>query len=151
MRRGLGALWIWLRWLLVAPLGAGGFWVALAVGLTLFGWAFRLCPPEDVVSGLCGAAWFEAATVFAGCVGAAVGAAWTVALPAWVAPRGRARVAWLMYALGALFSVGFVLEPFVRRPQHRLSDVPTLVWASALVALGVGAAVAASLSRRWGR
>lgn len=140
-----------LRWLLVAALGACGFWVAVGVTLALYSGAFALCPKEEIVSGMCDAPWFDAAERAAILSGPAVGAAWTVALPAWVAPRRRARVAWLMFALGAAFTVGIVLEPYARRPERGLMAPLAMLGAPAFSALLVGAGVAVLVSRRAAR
>ncbi|WP_088280334.1 hypothetical protein [Ideonella sp. A 288] len=90
-----------LRWVLTAPVAGIGYLAAVLFVVLLLSLLDRLCPPELMVSGQCGAAWYRPAEQAAFAVAGALGAALFVALPWWTAPAHQRRVAAAACALGA--------------------------------------------------
>lgn len=96
-----------VRWILVAPAAIAGWVFALFVGLLVLGFVDSLCPPEEVVSGLCGASWYPFASRAVVCFGAGLSALLVVGLAAWVAPSHREAVSWVCFGLGAAVAILF--------------------------------------------
>jgi hypothetical protein len=48
----------WLRWLLVLPAAWVAWYAAVLIGFGLYTVAEALCPPDQVISGMCVAPWF---------------------------------------------------------------------------------------------
>lgn len=94
-----------LRWLLLVPSGIAGVCLGFAAALALLGIADRFCPPDLLISGMCTASWYRTAERAALCSGAAVGAIAAVALPTFVAPAHKARVAAMAFCLGAVYAL----------------------------------------------
>ena len=99
-----------LRWVLVAPAGVLGCWGGILVVLMLYQGVESLCPPDQVISGACMAEWAPAAHDVVVALGAAIGAALTVALPALTAPRRRFAVAALAYGGGVAYAAPLLRE-----------------------------------------
>lgn len=99
---------VWLRWLLVAPVGVVAFIGALLLSLLLHGIPELLCPRDELVSGMCMATWADAGHTAALALGGAVGAALVVGLPAAMAPRWRSAVALLAFGHGFWFVLRLV-------------------------------------------
>lgn len=91
-----------LRWLLVLPSVCLGIVSGYPVVIGLLVVAIKLCPSDQLVSGICIGSWFSYAEIGAYSVAAATGAALTVVLPALVAPSNRAHVALFAYLGGLL-------------------------------------------------
>jgi hypothetical protein len=102
------ALRTWSRWILVPFACLAGVYAGIALALVLIQLADRLCPPELVVSGMCGAPWYPAAERAALCAGAALGGALAVLLPRQAAPAARPRVATAAFVCGAAYATWFL-------------------------------------------
>lgn len=94
-----------LRWLCVAPAAIAGWLLALVIALAVLGLVDSLCPPEEMVSGMCGAPWYPLASRAVVCFGAGLSALLVVGLAAWVAPSHRRVVAWASFGLGAAIAI----------------------------------------------
>ena len=99
-----------LRWLLTVPLAYVGYVVTLLAVVLLTSLLRLLCPPELLVSGLCTASWYSSVEVGAFALSTALGAALFVALPTFVAPSHRPRVAGVAFVAGAAFAVWFLTQ-----------------------------------------
>lgn len=97
------------RWLLVVPSGIAGVLLGFAAALAFLGIADRFCPPELLMSGTCTASWYRTAESAALCSGAALGAFAAVALPTFVAPAHKARVAAMAFCMGAVYALWFAV------------------------------------------
>lgn len=101
-----------LRWALAVPVAGIAYLSAVLFAMLLLSLLDRLCPPELMVSGQCGAAWYRPAEQAAFAVSGALGATLFVVLPWWAAPAHQRRVAAVACALGtawvtwALVAVG---------------------------------------------
>jgi hypothetical protein len=127
-----------LRWLLVLPSWFAGVYLTLAVAIVLRALCIRLCPPEQLVSGMCMAAWYPAAESLSFCVAAALGAVTAVLLPTLAAPHHRGRVALAALGLGTACAAWW------------LSAGGSSLLAPFACALGGGVA-ALLVARAWGR
>jgi hypothetical protein len=100
-----------LRWLAIIPATAVAWALTAALGGGLLKVAVHLCPPEQLVSGMCRAPWYrnlEEAVI----VGwAALLVALTVTVPAVIAPSHRGSVATvaLVAAAAALLPAAYML------------------------------------------
>lgn len=97
----------WLRWLLVLPAAWVAWYAAVLIGFGLYSVAEALCPPEQVISGMCVAPWFGYVDRAIFCTGAGLAAAFIIFSCAIVAPSHR-RVVTLV-TLGAGSVVALVL------------------------------------------
>ncbi len=104
-----------LRWLLVVPVGLAAAWAGIVAGLVLYSITDDFCPRDLLVSGSCMAWWAPLAHSAGLSLGATLGAALVVALPAWVAPRFRHYVATAAFAAGCVF-IGMVTRFGIRDP-----------------------------------
>ena len=96
---------LWLRWLLVIPAATAGWFFALAFGFVLLHLLDALCPPEQMVSGMCTAPWYDAGFKAATLIGASLAAFLVVALASVAAPAHRTFVSWLAFGCGAAFAL----------------------------------------------
>ena len=98
-----------LRWLLVPVAALGAWGASILIGATLLDLVTRLCPAEQMVSGLCTAPWWPYAerTVF--CVSAAIAAALVVAATTLTAPSHRRIIAIVVFLAGLAFAVFFAV------------------------------------------
>jgi hypothetical protein len=94
-----------IRWFLVVPISVAAWYFALVVGLVLLTIAHRLCPAEQVVSGMCVAPWFPVATRAAVSVGAALAAVLVMYACTFTAPTHRRLVAIVTFVAGAFVAV----------------------------------------------
>ncbi len=101
---------MYLRWLLVLPLGFAGFLIGFLSVLALTNLVVRLCPAELLVSGACTAPWASIAEAAALCFGAGVGAFFAVTLPAVVAPSRKSQVALAALLLGGTYAVWLLVS-----------------------------------------
>ena len=99
-----------LRWLSVIPVGVAGTYLGALSAMLLVSVLKKLCPLEEQVSGLCFAPWYSPLEATAISIGAAVGAACTVGLPALIAPTRRALVSVLAYAGGTACATWFLVS-----------------------------------------
>ena len=95
----------WLRWLALVPAAAVGWYASLIAGLLARGVLMSFCPPDKMVSGLCGASWYAPAEDLLICFFAGIAAALIVALTTFVAPSRKVTVAFVVLLLGSLFAV----------------------------------------------
>jgi hypothetical protein len=104
-----------LRWLLVPVAAYGGFLLALALAILGFQGLSRFCPPDDMVSGLCMAWWFEDLLLALETVGGMLAAALVVLAGSLTAPAHRPLVAAVLFVLGGLaaFYLGWPPRPLV--------------------------------------
>lgn len=82
-----------LRWLAIVPAALGVWWLTLLLGLGLADVAILLCPPEELISGMCAAPWYRYVEggLIMGCAGLA--AVLIVVVSAVLAPSHRLCVA----------------------------------------------------------
>lgn len=99
----------WLRWLLVVPGAWAAWYVALFAGITVHGALESLCPPEQVVSGMCTAWWFHYAERAVICAAAGLAAALILLTCALIAPSHRSRVVALTLAAGSLVALAMAV------------------------------------------
>lgn len=95
----------WLRWIGLLPAALAGWVLAFFIALAMFGWLDSFCPPEEMVSGMCGASWYPLASQAVVCFGAGLSAFFVVGAAAWVAPSHRRVVAWVSFGVGASIAV----------------------------------------------
>jgi hypothetical protein len=100
----------YLRWLLVVPAGYGGCYFGILFAVCGVSLLQELCPLDTQVSGLCFADWYKPLEATAIALGAAVGAACTVALPVLIAPARKIPVALLAFSGGAVFAAWFLVN-----------------------------------------
>ena len=98
------------RWLLTAPLALLGHVAAVVSAIALTSLLKRLCPPEQIISGVCTASWYLAAELAAFSVSTAIGAFLFIALPVLVAPSHRSRVAMVALVAGVAYSLWFLAQ-----------------------------------------
>jgi len=91
-----------LRWALILPAAWAGWSLALILGIGAHSLLEKLCPKDQVVSGMCVAPWFSYAEKAVFCGGAAVAAALIVLFTTLVAPGHRPTVALLAFTLGCV-------------------------------------------------
>ena len=124
-----------VRWLLVVPAGLLGWYSGIVAGVLLLTLAESFCPPDQMVSELCSADWFDLAATVAVNTGVAVAAALVVLLPTLTAPSFRGTVAWTAFTFGAAVAGNLAW----------LDDA----WIEMLVAVTVGFVVLVASLRRW--
>ena len=91
-----------LRWLLVIP-GAWAAWsLALVTGIAVHSGLERLCPREQMISGVCTAAWFGYAERVVICSGAGLAATLILVTCACIAPSHRPQVVAMTFVVGSL-------------------------------------------------
>ena len=126
-----------LRWVL-APIGGLVAWHAtLFLGLVAVGVLDSMCPPDEMVSGMCQADWYEPAFDALVAVFSGISAVLVVLVPALIAPTHRLRMAWIAYGVGAAFAIFFALG--------------TSLYPPAAAALLGGATAVAIAHRLWPR
>lgn len=116
-----------LRWAWVALVGVVVWHLVLILGFAALGVLDDLCPPDQVVSGMCMAEWYDPAVDVLMIVFAGLSAVAVVLVPPLVSPLHRWPTALVMYGLGATFAVVFA------------AAAPKM-WAPAASALIAGAA-----------
>ena len=94
-----------LRWLLVIAAPILGWYIALVAGLLLLDFTESWCPPEEMISGMCTAAWFPLASNAVFCFSTALAAVLVVAGAVLAAPSRRRQVAWTAFALGSVVAL----------------------------------------------
>jgi hypothetical protein len=95
----------WLRWLLVIPGAIGAWYAALVAGITVHSALEALCPPEQIISGMCTAPWFRYAERVAFSAGAGFAAALILVTTTLIAPSHRTNVAVITLAAGLLIAL----------------------------------------------
>lgn len=94
-----------LRWLSIPPMMFVAWILSLLLGFGLRDVATRLCPPAEIVSGMCGAAWYAHAEqgIIAGCAGFA--AALILVTTVLLAPSHRVQLASAVLAGGVAVAI----------------------------------------------
>jgi hypothetical protein len=95
----------WLRWLLLIPCAWAAWHVALATGIAVHSTLEALCAPEQMISGMCTAPWFQYAERVVFCASAGLAAALILITSTLIAPSHRARVAAITLAAGSLVAL----------------------------------------------
>lgn len=99
-----------LRWALTPVVSLLGWYLALVISMGLYALTQSLCPQEHLVSGLCSASWFSAASKAIICFGAGLAATLVVLFSALMAPAKKMQVAWFVFALGLVVAVCMTLQ-----------------------------------------
>lgn len=99
-----------LRWLLVVPMAAVGWFIAFAGGLALHALIFEFCPAQYQVSGLCAHEWAFIAEDLLVMAGAFVAAILVVSFATRTAPAFKSQVASGVYLVGILVAIWAYLE-----------------------------------------
>jgi hypothetical protein len=120
----------WLRWLLVIPGAWAAWYVALLTGIAVHSALEMLCPPEDIVSGMCTAQWFRYAERVAFCAGAGLAAALVLLTSTLIAPTHRARVAAIILAVGcvAALAMGILANAYAELVSAVAVGALTTAW-----------------------
>lgn len=99
-----------LRWFAVIPSAILGWYVVFTSGLLLVSAISSLCPPEEIISGLCGAWWYPYAERTVILFSVAASAFLVVVCAAVVAPANRVNIAWAAFVSGALVATYFLSQ-----------------------------------------
>ena len=99
-----------VRWFSVVPSAILAWYAAFISGLVLVAAIGHLCPPEEIVSGLCGAWWYPYAERAVILLSVAASAFLVVVCASAMAPTHRVPVAWAAYVCGALVAIYFVSQ-----------------------------------------
>ena len=116
----------WLRWLMLLPSAYLAWWIALIVGFAYVAFLDWLCPPEQVVSGLCTASWHKPAVEAGVVAGAGLAAGLVMLTVILIAPAHRRLVAAIAFGLGSAAALYMAYE--------------TDVWGAGVAAIVVGLA-----------
>ena len=114
-------------WALAAIVGVVAWHLVVILGMFADGLLHDCCPPDQVVSGLCMADWYDPAQDVLVIVFAGLSAVAVVLIPPLVTPSHRWKTALVAYGVGATFALVFAANS---------ADV----WAPAASALIAGAA-----------
>lgn len=98
------------RWFAVVPSAILAWYAAFISGLFLHSAVGRFCPPEEMISGHCGAWWHVYAERTVILLSVAASAFLVVVCAAAVAPSHRVYVAWAALASGALAALYFLSQ-----------------------------------------
>lgn len=99
-----------LRWILILPACVGVWMLSAYGGAWLIEAAQRLCPENQIQSGMCMAPWFRWLELGI-MVGSTAATAALIVAAAWLlAPDFKRQVAWIVYVLGALVAFGMAAE-----------------------------------------
>ena len=93
-----------LRWIALVPACLLAWVIAFLVGLRVLGVVEGFCPPELVVSGMCGASWYPAAERATICFGVGLSAFLVVLASAITAPSQKVAFAQLALAVGTIIA-----------------------------------------------
>jgi hypothetical protein len=120
----------WVRWLLLVP-GAWLAWsVALVSGMAVHSALESLCPPEQVISGMCTATWFRYAERITICAGVGLAAALILLTSTLIAPSHRAIVivATLCVGSAAALVMGVLASAYAELATALVVGGLTTVW-----------------------
>lgn len=135
LRTHVSAMINLLRWIGIVPTVIAGWYLALITGLFLFASLDSLCPPEELVSGMCNASWYPLASRLLICFGAALSAFLVVLVASLVAPSQRKAVAWVAYAIGAV--IAFYMAILASRSSSHYLELMTALIAGLLAVWAV--------------
>ncbi len=93
---------VWVRWLLVLPAALAAGAASVAIGIALYSAAEKLCPADQMVSGMCEAPWFRYADRAIICAAAGMAAASIVVSCTLIAPSHRKLVMWVTLLAGGV-------------------------------------------------
>ena len=99
----------WLRWLLVVPAAWVAWYAAVLIGFGLHSLAEALCPPDQVISGMCVAPWFGAVDRAIFCTGAGLAAAFIIVSCTVVAPSHCRVVTFVTLGTGSVVALVLAL------------------------------------------
>jgi len=102
-----------IRWVLAALSPMVAIFIAIVSLVAGPAWLIRLCPPSELISGVCIATWYRSLETAVVCLGFGVAAAVFVLLPTTLAPSGKRPVAMSAFLCGLVLiaSVGIGLLP----------------------------------------
>jgi hypothetical protein len=124
-----------LRWVGVVPAAVFGWYLALVIGLVLHSVLGSLCPPQEIISGMCTAFWYPLASRSLFCAGAALSAFFVVLFASLVSPSHSRQVAWVVYSVGAGVAVSMTIS--ISRYDLHLSELISAFVAGLLAVLAV--------------
>ena len=90
-----------LRWLLIIPAAVVAWYAAIILALVMHAGLDILCPAEQMISSLCVAPWYEAASNAVVCVGAGLAALLIMLACTSLAPAYKKQVAVATFVAGA--------------------------------------------------
>ena len=119
-----------VRWLLV-PVTAFAVWAGtLLLGIAGSSLLDSLCPPDQMVSGVCTASWHRPAMAALEMLCAAIAAGGFIALPAAVAPAYRVRVGAACFVVGGVLTIELAIAGALWAPAAVASIAGILtLWA----------------------
>jgi hypothetical protein len=94
-----------VRWLLILPAAIAAWYLALIIGLVLHSGLDALCPPDQVISGICEAPWYVYAEDALIAFGAALAAVLVMVACTLLAPSHRRQTAIAAFVLGAMAAI----------------------------------------------
>jgi hypothetical protein len=95
-----------VRWVLMIPAVVVAWFVALFLGMAMLGGLTRMCPADQMVSGMCTASWYDDAAAAVVALGAAMAAVFIMIACTLIAPAHKRVVAVVTFAGGTLVAVG---------------------------------------------
>jgi hypothetical protein len=98
-----------LRWTLLPVVCIAAWFAALFAGIIAHSVAESFCPPDQMVSGMCVAPWFEPLDTWLIRFFSAFAAALIISSAYFVAPAARHLVAWIVFAAGAAYALWIAL------------------------------------------
>jgi hypothetical protein len=101
-----------IRWLLVFPAAAAGWYAGVCLALLIYEIKERVCPASYRVSGICHAPWSWVVTQAALVAGSCLCGALVVLLPALMAPTRKKAIAAAFYGIGLLCAGLFWVPPW---------------------------------------
>jgi hypothetical protein len=93
------------RWILLPIVGIAAWVTALFTGIVAHSVAECFCPADQMVSGMCVAPWFENLHDWLVRFFSAFAAALIIVSCYFIAPSGRAVVAWVVFGLGGVYAL----------------------------------------------
>jgi hypothetical protein len=94
-----------LRWILLPVACAASWAAALLLGALAHSFATSLCPPDQMVSGMCVAPWFRSVETGLTCFFSAFAAALIVASAFFIAPAVQQLAGWTVFIVGAVYAL----------------------------------------------
>ena len=102
-----------VRWILLPIVCIAAWIAALFAGIVAHSVAGFFCPADQMVSGMCVAPWFETLDAWLVRFFPAFAAALIVALCYFTAPTARTLVAWVVFAVGAVYALWIAVISWV--------------------------------------
>lgn len=95
----------WIRWSLVLPTAVLSWYGAVVITLFMHGATEIFCPPEDIISGLCQAPWFNSFSRSLLYIGPAIAACFVVLSTVFMSPSHRNIVAFVVFLGGCVIAM----------------------------------------------